>query len=243
MPSTFSRKRFIRAGKEPFPQPCWGRNPPRLSPETGFSCWERGCTGRFVVGVSWVGWGHLNLAAEEQDPTHHVPVPLPHACTCQAGSWGSPTPRAASVAQRFLHRGAPEGTVKLGVQAKDPNPLPGCRCLGRAVGVCRPQPLLCISMKAPRLAQFGGGDAGFARVQTTSARGPGAAHGLGVLVQPRSITPRQLGGGLQPQAALRPPRLPASSTVIFPLLLCSLQNSAPRDAQLSTQPLPCMLSF
>lgn len=51
------------------------------------------------------------------------------------------------------------------------------------------------------------------------------------------------GGGLQPQAALHPPRLPAGSTIIFPSLPCLLQNSAPWDAQLSTQPLPCMLSI
>lgn len=117
-----------------------GEKPPKAQPETGFSCWKWGHTSRFIVGVSWVGWGYMNLAAEEQDPTHHVPVPLPHACTGQAGSWGSPTPRAASVAQRFLHRGAPEGTVKLGVQAKHPDPLPGCRCLGRAVGSVVPSP-------------------------------------------------------------------------------------------------------
>lgn len=128
------------------------QKPQKAQPETGFSCWKWGHTSRFIVGVSWVGWGHMNLAAEEQDPTRHVPVPLPHACTCQAGSWGSPTPRAASVAQRFLHRGAPEGTVKLGVQAKDPKPTAGVQVSGTSSRQCRPQPLLCISMKGPRLA-------------------------------------------------------------------------------------------
>lgn len=116
------QKRVYRGGKDPFPQCCGAETPRGSAPRGAFPTGSGAI--RLIMGRG-SGWAqHHSLAAEGQDPAHHIPVPLPHAWlggrggVLGVGQCGTVAPAQS----------CPGGHPKTG--GCSPDPQPGCGCMG-----------------------------------------------------------------------------------------------------------------
>lgn len=223
------QKRVHQGGKSPFTPALLGQKPPEAQSQEGL----------FLLGVGphrQARWGGvpgglsiINLAAEEQDPAHHVPFPLPHACTWARQGPGGP--RGESSQGGTVAQSCPRGCCQTGGGRRS-TPTRCRAAWDEQLAFLSPTPALHLK-EGSQVGVIR--DAGPVRARTTSARGPGGclrSRGAGP-------APFHCSGGVSSPGQ---PFTPIPTTT--PQAACqqdpcsSARCKTPRGAQHSTQPPP-----